>query len=82
MSRTQNPAELRAKGTALLVRELGYEDTVRFLLQFSNGQGDYTAERDHLLVGLTLDELIAEGDRLAAQQRASGGGTSDLAAKA
>ena len=31
---------------ALLTKELGIADTVRFLNQFSAGYGDYTTERD------------------------------------
>jgi len=31
-----------------------------FIRQFSTGNGDYTAERDKLLRGITLDEIIKE----------------------
>jgi hypothetical protein len=31
-----------------------------FIRQFSTGQGDYTVERDSLLQGTTLDEIIEE----------------------
>ena len=43
---------------ALLTKELGIADTVRFLNQFSAGYGDYTTERDTLFADLTFDEVI------------------------
>jgi hypothetical protein len=41
-----------------LQKELGTVGATYFLRQFSTGKGDYTAERDTLLQGLTLDEII------------------------
>lgn len=43
---------------ALLTKELGIADTVRFLNQFSAGYGNYTTERDTLFADLTFDEVI------------------------
>lgn len=43
---------------ALLTKELGIADTVRFLNQFSTGYGDYTAERDALFADFTFDEVV------------------------
>ena len=43
---------------ALLTKELGIADTVRFLNQFSASYGDYTTERDTLFADLTFDEVI------------------------
>ena len=43
---------------ALLTKELGIADTVRFLNQFSAGYGDYTTERDTLFADLTFDEVL------------------------
>ncbi len=69
MSTIGNPAELRRRGIEVLVRELGYADAMRFLQQFGNGRGDYTADRDRLSHLLTDDDLLREADRLAEQER-------------
>lgn len=52
-------AELSQRAIEILCRELGSVDTVRFLNQFTSGHGDYTAERDMLFGGETLDQIIA-----------------------
>ena len=44
----------------ILYRELGVIETVRFLRQFTNGYGDYQAERAALLGNKSLPELLAE----------------------
>jgi hypothetical protein len=54
----RNPAHVRKAGITALQKELGTVGATYFLRQFSTGQGDYTAERDTLLQGLTLDEII------------------------
>lgn len=61
MTLTTKPlAEVTSRAIAVLLREIGPTDTVRFLNQFSTGFGDYTAERDALFGSLTLDEILAE----------------------
>ena len=40
--------------------EFGVIETVRFLRQFTNGYGDYQAERAALLGNKLLPELLAE----------------------
>ena len=35
----------------MLTRELGVAATLRFMMQFSSGEGNYTEERDALLRG-------------------------------
>jgi len=35
-------------------------DAIRFLNQFSTGQGDYTRDRPTLLEGLSLDDILEE----------------------
>ncbi len=61
MTRIIPPAELRMIGTEVLVRELGYADAMRFLLQFDSGipGADYTRERRDILPELTIDEMMA-----------------------
>ncbi|MCI0631180.1 MAG: hypothetical protein L0Y44_11070 [Phycisphaerales bacterium] len=70
MSTIGNPAELRRKGIEVLVRELGYADAMRFLLQFNAGQGDYTKDRDAMMPNWTDEELLREADALARKRRA------------
>ena len=53
-----NPALVRKAGIAALKKELGTVGATYFMRQFSTGQGDYTAEREELLAGITLDEII------------------------
>jgi hypothetical protein len=50
--------DLPAQATQRL-RDQGV-DTMRFVGQFTAGYGDYTAERNVLFEGMTLDDMIAE----------------------
>lgn len=52
-------AEINQQAIALLYRELGIRDAVRFLMQFTPGYGDYTQERQKLFADLTLEEIVA-----------------------
>ena len=63
MTPITSPAELRRRGLEVLVRELGYVDAMRVLLQYETGQGDYTRDRRHFLPTWTVEELIREADR-------------------
>jgi len=56
----RSPALVREAGMSALKKELGSVGTAYFIRQFSTGHGDYTAERDSLLQGITLDEVIKE----------------------
>jgi hypothetical protein len=56
---TKPLSEITQQALALLTKELGIADTVRFLNQFTAGYGDYTTERDALFADLTLDEILA-----------------------
>ncbi len=55
----RDPALVRKAGMSALQKELGPVGTAYFLRQFSVGQGDYTAKREKLLAGITLDDIIA-----------------------
>ena len=59
MSTISNPAELRRQGLEILVRELGYVDAMRFILQYETGQGDYTKDRHDFLPDWTVEEAVA-----------------------
>ena len=53
-------AETTHKAIAVLSKELGIVETVRFLNQFGTGFGDYTRDRDAIFRGLTMDEILSE----------------------
>lgn len=53
-------AEITNEAFALLSRELGVVDTIRFVNQYTDGSGDYTAERESHFGMLTLDEITAQ----------------------
>ncbi len=57
---TKPLAELTSRAIALLTREFGTADTLRFVNQFTIGYGDYTAERDSLFGTMALDEIISQ----------------------
>jgi hypothetical protein len=46
-------AEVTRRAIELLTKELGSADTLRFINQFMNGHGNYTAERDVMFDGVT-----------------------------
>ena len=56
---TKPLAEVTQTALHVLCREIGLADTMRFVGQFTVGYGDYTAERDELFSGMTLDDMIA-----------------------
>jgi len=51
--------ELNRRAYAILSRELGVLETVRFFGQLGLGAGNYTEERRHLFADLTLEEYRA-----------------------
>ncbi len=57
---TRTISEINRRATRILFKEMGVVDTIRFLNQFSIGQGDYTKERKRWLADLSLDEAISE----------------------
>lgn len=52
-------AEVTRRAIEILARELGPVDTIRFIGQYTNGAGDYTAERDRLFADLTAEQIVA-----------------------
>lgn len=57
---TRPISEISRRATRILVEEMGVVDTIRFLNQFSLGQGDYTKEREKWLGDLSLDDVISQ----------------------
>lgn len=52
-------SEINQQATSILAREMGIADALRFLSQFSNGSGDYTAEREKWLGSLSLEQITS-----------------------
>ena len=55
---------LREKGVAVLMKELGPANALRFLHLYQAGTGNYTTEREQWLGSLTLEEIDAEIKRM------------------
>jgi len=63
----RNPAAVRKAGLDALQKELGAVGAVYFLRQFEVGTGNYTEEREQLLAGITLDDIVKSVRDLDAQ---------------
>lgn len=53
-------ADVTQRGTHTLIKEIGVVDTIRFLNQFRVGSGNYTMDRDLLLEGLSVRDIVIE----------------------
>ena len=53
-------SELTNRAKRALIQELGVVDAMRFLNQLRTGNGDYTAEREHLFQGETVKSIVAD----------------------
>ena len=65
----RNPMFIRQAGMSALKKELGTVGAAYFIRQFASGSGNYTAERDKLLQGITLDEIIKSVRETDAQKK-------------
>ncbi len=59
-------AELNQKAKAILIRELGPVDYARFIQQYEEGSGDYTADRHQWLGEESAVTLHKQASQLAA----------------
>ena len=59
-TQTRPVSEINRQATHILFKEMGVVDTVRFLNQFSVGQGDYTKERDTWLNDISMNDIITQ----------------------
>jgi hypothetical protein len=66
---TRPLSEVTEQAIAVLARELGIADTIRFIRQFTGGYGDYTQQRDTLFADVTLDEILAEVEQARTRQQ-------------
>lgn len=53
-------SEINRQATYILFKEMGVVETIRFLNQFSVGQGDYTKDRKKWLDKITMDDAISQ----------------------
>lgn len=58
-AQTITPEEIQNRGWQALVSELGPVNAARFVMQNRLGSGDYTAERDELFKGETVESVVA-----------------------
>lgn len=63
-----NLKTIREEGFRVLADGLGTVGAVNFLRQFESGSGNYTEEREKLLEGITMDEIVA---RIKAREKSS-----------
>ena len=64
----RNPTIIKKAGMVALKKELGTVGTAYFMRQFDVGYGDYTAERDKLHEGITLEDIIKNVRRIDAEK--------------
>jgi hypothetical protein len=59
---TEQPplADITQTALKVLYREIGVVNTLRFINQFTTGQGNYTQEREQLFADVTLDDIVAD----------------------
>lgn len=57
---TKPISDISRRATHILFKEMGVVDTIRFLNQFSIGQGDYTKEREKWLGDISMDDAITQ----------------------
>ena len=56
----KTPVELRNEGFRALCERLGMAGALRFIAEFSSGQGDYTRERRGILGKRSLSEVMRD----------------------
>lgn len=56
--------ELTKDAIEVLTREIGIANTIRFMNQFTTGYGNYVEEREQLFEHMTLDDIVAEIERM------------------
>ncbi len=53
-------AEVKVKGWAALVKDLGYAGATKFMLLYETGSGDYTKERREFLKDVHMEEIVSK----------------------
>jgi hypothetical protein len=60
----RDPVLVRKLGLEALNNALGPIGAVYFMRQFDAGSGDYTAERDELLAGISMEDVLDDVRKL------------------
>ena len=60
INKTQTLNEINTKAFYILSKEIGLENTVRFINQFTTGYGNYTEERRKIFNKKTVSEIVSE----------------------
>ena len=58
--REMSDQEFQRHALSILQRELGAEGLARFLRLYRSGRSDYTKEREQLLRGVTIDDIVEQ----------------------
>lgn len=61
--------ELNRRAFAILSRELGIAETLRFFNQLGFGRGNYTEERRELLANVTMDDIRSQAEQARKEHR-------------
>ena len=56
----RNPHMINKMGIDALTKELGPVGMTYFIQQFDRGEGDYTIEREKLLSGISMEDVLHE----------------------
>lgn len=54
------PAEIRKEGWEALISQMGVAKSLRFLLEYEKGQGNYTELRKELFAGQTVHDILED----------------------
>jgi len=54
------PAEIRRQGWEALVSQLGVAKSLRFLLEYEKGRGNYTELRKEMFAGHTVHDILED----------------------
>lgn len=57
---TQPLTEITTKAIHILSKEIGLENTIRFLNQFTTGYGNYTEERRKMFNEMSVSGIVTE----------------------
>ena len=60
--------QIRMEGWQALTERLGPAGAMRFMMQYDPGHGDYSKERHEIFARLTLDDLLRDIERAAADK--------------
>lgn len=60
IAQTQPLTEITTKAIHILSKEIGLENTIRFLNQFTTGYGNYTVEREKTFAEMSVHDIVVE----------------------